>query len=260
LIEAQTPLAVVGLAVALTPSRRLWPAARDRGVLIVMVFSTIAIWTTYLFYKPWDAWWYLRFLLPSFPFIMLGVGALYALGFERRGPVIRVMAGAVIVVVGVIQVRTAIDRSAFRLWSGERRYVTGARMTNGETDRNSLIYAGIHVGSVRYYGSRMSIYHELLEPDWLDRSIRWLSRHGVHPYLLIEEWEVPIFRERFQGQRAVDVITGPPIAIFQEPGKLFLYDLLEKQPASARPSIWTGVDDGLWAAPKAPAPRFVLEP
>jgi hypothetical protein len=159
-----------------------------------------------------------------------------------------------------VQLRMAYDRSAFDLWRGERRYVSGARMANYETERNSLIFTGQHVGSVRYYGSRMSVYAEQFPPRQLDSSIAWLAKRGVRPYLLLEDWEIPIFRERFAGEKTVDVLFGPPVAIMDEPGRLYLYDLLGPRPSTEIPSLWTGVDDGIWAAPRAPKPRFVLDP
>lgn len=259
LVETHTPIALVGLVAALVPLRRLWPADGNRGGLVAMALSVAVVWSTYLLYQPWDAWWYLRFLLPSFPFLMLGVGAVFAKALHARGRLLQLMAAVVIVALGLAQLRTAEDRGTFEMWKDERRYVATAKMVNRETERNSLIFTGIHVGNVRYYGSRMTVYHESFPPEWLDRSIRWLSRRGVHPYLLLEEWELQTFFERFESQRALEIFAGPPVAIFGDPGRIYLYDLLKTRPRSAAPSRWDGVDASIWAAPKAPAPRLILE-
>src|SRR4029078_2703598 len=55
LIETETPIALGGL---------VWLAWTRRWLLATLV---AAVWATYLLYVPWDAWWYLRFLLPAWP-------------------------------------------------------------------------------------------------------------------------------------------------------------------------------------------------
>jgi hypothetical protein len=63
LIETQTPLAVFGAVALLLPTRRLWPTLTERSALVAAAAFTALIWVSYLFYQPFDAWWYLRFLL-----------------------------------------------------------------------------------------------------------------------------------------------------------------------------------------------------
>jgi hypothetical protein len=261
LVETHTVVAAVGLAAALTPSRWLWNAAalKSRSTLVVGALCIAAVWGTYFVYKPWDAWWYLRFLLPTFPLIMLGTGAVLAKLVSVRPAVIGPAVGIAVAMLGVFQVRVAADRSAFDLWAGERRYVQAARMANAVTDRNSLIITGVHAGSVRYYGSRMSAYYEHLPSEWLDRAVRWLARRGVRSYLLLEEWEVPRARAHFAGQETLRVLDWPAAAIYQHPGTMYLFDLLQTEPSADRPVMWTGTDRSLWATPRAPAPRFAFE-
>jgi hypothetical protein len=217
------------------------------------------IWTTYLLFLPWDAWWYLRFVLPSFPFIMLGVGAVAARLIAWRPAVLTPAVAVIVLFVGLFQIHVAADRGVFSLWTGDRRYITAAQMTRRMTDSHSLIFTGVHVGSVRYYGSRMSAYVGYFPADWLDRGIAWLAGRGVRSYLLLEDWEIPEFKARFEGQQTVRILDLPPVAIYQDPGRMYLFDLLQTDPSLEPPRIWTGVDEGVWATPPAPAPRFGFE-
>ena len=50
-----------------------------------------------------------------------------------------------------------------------------------------------------------------------------------------------------------------PVAIFRDPGTVYLFDLLRGDGESAvPPTVWTGVDRGVWAAPPAPPPPIML--
>jgi len=76
LAQSQTPLAIAGLVLLFAPVARLWPRVPDRRVLIAMAGFVAVLWAMYFPYLVFDSWWYLRFLLPSWPFILLGIGAL----------------------------------------------------------------------------------------------------------------------------------------------------------------------------------------
>ena len=105
----------------------------------------------------------------------------------------------------------------------------------------------------------MSGYFLFLRNDWVDRAIAWLDAQGIHPYLLVEEWEIPAVRKRFEGQQAVKALDRAPIAIFREPGTLYLFDLLRGDGTpTVPPMVWSGVDRGVWAAPRAPSVPALL--
>jgi len=47
----------------------------------------------------------------------------------------------------------------------------------------------------------------------MDQSVAWLNAHGRHPYLLIEDWEMPVFRTRFAETSALgDLRLAPTLA------------------------------------------------
>ena len=46
---------------------------------------------------------------------------------------------------------------------------------------------------------REAVLWDSLEPGSLDQAVAWLRTQGREPFLLMERWEEPLFRERFGG-------------------------------------------------------------
>jgi 4-amino-4-deoxy-L-arabinose transferase-like glycosyltransferase len=259
LAETQTPAALLGILAVFLPIRWLWPEPRARQAVSVAGLAVLVVWALYFVYEVWNAWWYLRFLLPSFPFIFVGVGGVGAALIRGRGRASHAAFVAVVVTWGLFQIWTAVDRRAFAIWRDDRRAISVGQMTRTIAGPDSLIFAAEHTGSVRYYGGRMTGYYFFLKNDWVDRAIDWLKTQEIHPYLLLEEWELAEVRTRFAGQEAVKALDRAPIAIFRDPGTVYLFDLLrgDGEPA-VPPTVWTGVDRGVWAAPPSPPPPVML--
>ena len=255
----QTPLAFLGMLALVVPSRTLWPAPKTSSALSIAALVVGVVWTIYFVYEVWDAWWYLRFLLPSYPFIFVGVGALGAALMRGRGRGVRTGLALAVFGWGVFQIWTATERRAFDIWKDDRRAVAAAQMTRAVTTRDSLIFAGEHTGSLRYYGGRMTGYFLFMRNEWMDRAVDWLETQDIHPYLLVEEWEIPEIRKRFAGTQMVRALDGAPIARFEDPGTIYLFDLLRADGVSAvPPMVYTGVNRSVWAmAGVAPPPSLL---
>jgi len=165
-----------------------------------------------------------------------------------------------VLVLGVYQVQVAASRSTFVLWAGERRYVVAAQMVRRLTDRNSVIISGQHTGSLRFYGSRMTMHYDAIDHAWVDRVLAWLAERGVRTYLLLEPWEIDGAKKDFEGQHAAAVFGRPPIAIYREPGTLYFWELTPSASDPKETEIVTGTYNSLWAVEKAPDPRLVFKP
>jgi hypothetical protein len=261
LVESQTVIALVGLLALFLPFRRLWPRENLRITTLVAPLFVGMIWTSYILYLVWDEWWYLRFVLPSYPLIMVGTGAVAAALVRWRPREMTWVVGLLVIVLGCVQLARAYDYGVHDTWAGERRYVMAARMLRQLTPRDSLVIANQHMATARYYGSRVSIRFDSLSRDWLDRSIRWLERRDVQTFLLVEDWELPAFRTRFVGERAIERLNQPPLAIYREPGLVYLYDLSGEDRLDRPVTIWSGTYRDIWAVPPAPEPsRLSFEP
>jgi hypothetical protein len=76
----------------------------------------------------------------------------------------------------------------------------------------------------------------VLDPAWLDRAIDALERSGRPVYLLLEDWEEPVFRQRFAGQRSLRHLDDGPEATGRA-GKLLFYTVDAAPFAQTSPRI-----------------------
>ena len=258
LIESQTPVVVAGVAALVLPLRRMWSAAPDRTILVLVAAFVAALWLMYCAYLPFDEWWYLRFLLASWPFLMVGVGAVAHALMQTNRRLVSLAVAFAVIGTGAAQIAIAIDRSPFDLWQGERRYVEVAQLVRGSTGENSVILSMQHSGSLRYYGGRLTMRYDILDSDWLDRAVAWLAERGVRSYLLVEEWELPQFRERFAAEQTVEYTKMSPVFIYRGPATVLLYDLQHMGDPLAEPDVIQAPFAGMRSVPPAPPPTLVL--
>ena len=228
-IDTQTPIVLLAATYLFAP--RWFPASEvpHSRALIVAVLSAVAV--SYVFYQPFDAWWYLRFLLPAWPIAMV----LTAAAIDRLAG--RVAANGTVaiasVIVGLLVVnglRVAATRSVFEFGRGERRYIDVARFVESHTDRQAVILALQHSGTVRMYAGRLTLRFDQLDPAWLDRAIAFLRSRGRHPYIVIQGDEEPVFRRRF-AQSTIGRLEHAPIAELNG-GEVKIYDAANSNDAA----------------------------
>ncbi len=225
LSTTQTPLAFAGIAAILLPVRWLWPTLEDRSVVLLFGGFVLSVWVHYLFYAPFGAWWFLRFLLPCWPFILIGLAVVLLSVGARLGRVGLVLATVIALAVGSFGFWTSEQNDAFRLWRGERRYTAVASLVREHTTRTSVVFSMQHSGSLRHYAGRMTMRYDNFDSDWFDRAIAWLSERGMGSFLAVEDWELEDVRTRFAGQQVAAVLDAPPIFVYQGPARVLFYDL-----------------------------------
>jgi hypothetical protein len=253
LFETRTLAALAGFAALLIPSKRLWPRLDDRPLqwgVALFVFSIVA---QYIAYEPASGEGYLRFLLPCWPFVM--TAAARVLLMMGRPGLRATLVVALVAAHGLASLDWACHGSRCDNLS-ERKYTGAASIVRSHTEPGSVVYAFQHSGSIRYYGGRMTLRYDLLDPEWLDRSAEWLAARGVHAYAVLDDWELELFRTRFAGQRLVRQIDHP-VATYRGVVVTHFYDLLA--PADARaPEEWIDRFDGPRYPLPAPDPVFRL--
>ena len=155
-----------------------------------------------LFYLPFDEWWYLRFLLPAHPpILVLSSAALVRLltPLTRVAPDAKgFAAAAVVALVARHGVDYAVNRGAPDLWRAEQRYLTVGEYAATLPDRAVLICMQ-HSGAASTYSGRITVRYDVMRPTDLDLVLAELRRLGYYPYLVLDDWEEPKFRDRFQG-------------------------------------------------------------
>ncbi len=183
---------------------------------VLVAGFVLVIWLSYMLWLPFQAWeWsYLRFLLSFWPVLIVLASALVAdLLARTRWP----GASAVLVTVGVLLFalgyRAAEAYGVFEIRTHEARYEQAAAYVNAHTPPDAAILSMQHSGSVRYYTGRVSIRYDLLDPSWLDRGVDALSRLGHDTFILLDDWEEPLFRQRFQSRNELGRLDWKPVAV-----------------------------------------------
>ena len=134
LLSVETPFAIGGFAALALPSARLWPTPASREARWLLGGVALFILISYVLYVPWDAWWYLRFLLPAWPAMTLGAASIVAVAYRSPVRALRGAAMVALAAIGVSGVTQAVRRDAFA--DGARRgEVHRGRENRGVADR-----------------------------------------------------------------------------------------------------------------------------
>jgi hypothetical protein len=207
LAETQLGVPLIGLfAPAALPREH-------RPVVWLAIVASLSVAGVYLLYRPYDEWWYLRFLLPALvPLTALAVTVMARLLVSAPiGAGLRVaVAFAVIAALSWHALETARERQAFDLQRLERRFRLTGDIARERLPANAVFVSIWESGSLRHHADRTSILWDSLTPEWLDRAVEWLTARGFQPFIVVEQWEEPRFRERFQGRSLVGALDWPP--------------------------------------------------
>jgi Dolichyl-phosphate-mannose-protein mannosyltransferase len=240
--DMHTPVAYLGFAALAFPSKRLWPGVVDRSVFVVISLFIAVLWGEYCAYLEFDSWGYLRFLLPAWPFLMLGLGAVFSAAGKVRAPASRWAARLAIVALGIWNIRVAVETGAFEQRQAARHEAPIGRLVQAHTDANSVVLALERSGSLRYYAGRTTLRYDLLAPDWLDRAVDWMTARGVHVYAVLDERQAAECKRRFSSQRLAAAFDRP--ILIYEPAGTALFDLSQPPDPAATPvRITTAFED-----------------
>ncbi len=204
---SQGPLAFLFGAALFRRGRRF-----GREVAVLIAFAG-ALGLLYLFYQPFNVWWFLRFLLPAVPVVFLLCADV--VDWAARGHATARIAGlaALLLVAGGSAIRFGDVHDVTAIGTGDQRYVEAARHIADSTPPDAVIVTMQHSGSVRYHAGRLTLRWDWLEPEWLDVAIATLQKRGVPTYVLLEAWEDAEFRTRFKGQRLLAELDKGPDAV-----------------------------------------------
>lgn len=261
LVETQTPVVFIGVVMLALPVARLWRGgarAFDAALLTAVAAGTLSC---YLAFTSLGEWWYLRFLLPVFPGVFIGLTEVLMpepVARSRRwsaaiGPI-------VIAAMALAGLRVAEQKRFTVAHEGERRFVTAAELARDHTPAGSVIFSVTHSGSVRYYGERMTLKFDALDPAWLDRAADWLAARGAHPYALLEAWEVDRWRAYFGTTSARGRLAVAPVLEVNWPTHYWLFDLANPDVPAQWPVIGFEQPRVPADVPPGAPPRFPIRP
>ena len=204
LLQTETPIVLVALAAPFL--------ARDRRTCVWLLGFVAAVFACYIPYEVFDAWWYLRFLLPAYPALLVLTAVAITTLIGRLPARWRVAQTFVAAAMLFFMVRVTIDRGTFGLRDFERRFRLGGEYVAAHLPANAAIVTGQESGSVRFYSGRLTLFWRELPPGALDVALQFLRDHGYRPYLLLEPWEQPDFVQRFEAHSQLGGLAWPPIA------------------------------------------------
>lgn len=198
-IETQTVFPLLALVALLALPRE------KRPVVWLAWGGIAATLAVYLPYRPFDEWWYLRFLIPALTSALVLASAVVAAWLRRP-----LLVAALATALAAHGLWTAIDRQAFELRALESRFRVAAHAVEARLPPDAVLVTVWHSGTVRYQAGRDAVLWDSLDPAWLDRAIAWLETQGREAFILVERWEEPRFRERFAGASTFGALDWPP--------------------------------------------------
>ena len=204
LVGSHTPAILLGLlAPVILPGALGW-------LLLGLVAANVLLYLPYVVFEDWA---FLRFLLPSIPFLVVLMTAVVDAAWRRaRWPVPKLALAAVTAALAAVFVVQARDHYVFRLRQIESRFERGGVYVASALPSNAFVITSWQSGSVRFYSGRKTLSWEGLPPDAgaLDQAVAFVGTEGYEPYLLLERWEEPLFRRRFGGN-GLGALDWPPI-------------------------------------------------
>jgi hypothetical protein len=230
LTETQTPLVWLAFAVPwLLPVRgTVATTARPRAMGVLWLGAALTLFGLYAFYEPFEDWWYLRFLMPLLPalLVLVAVGLFGAtrLMFGRVSP-----AGwrlAAVIPVGLLAVHGILlagDRGAAQVWDAEQRYRVAGQYVASNLPERAAVLSVLHSGSIRHYSGRITVRYDRIRPGHLDQVLGELRRLGYHPYFVIDAAEEANFRGRFTEGSPLGLLDWAPRAVLHQ-GLVRVYD------------------------------------
>lgn len=218
IVESETPLVLLAFAAPLLVSRvatkgRLAP--RARAVTLSLIAFIAVVIASYLLYEAFNAWWFVRFMLPAFPpLLVLTMVSIVALSL-RLPPLPRVLIPSALIAVMIWHGLTyAAAHDAFRARS-ERKYAAVAEYVSRRLPPNAAVLSMQHSGSIRYYAGRVTVRFDHIRPAQLESTLAALTESGYRPYILLEPWEVPQFRKHYTGYSPLSSLDWPPVTIMR---------------------------------------------
>jgi hypothetical protein len=214
------------------------PARTRRFITFVFAFDAM-LYVAYLFYSPFDNWTYTRFLLPGIPLIvLLGSWTVFAFARRLRSPAAQVVALGVLVYLSLGWAGYSVRERIFWTQQVESRYIAVAKYLASSTPPEALVISMQHSGSIRYYGNRTTVRYDWMNGTTLTDAIEWMRSTNHPPMIVLEDWEEPRFRARFQGQ-AWGSLDWPPSVEFESSPRVLVYDPADRELFKARGAMLT---------------------
>jgi hypothetical protein len=222
LIDTQSPLIVCAAAAPLI--------LRGHRTALVCSVAVAIVSATYLAYTVFDDWWYLRFLLPVLPAVIVFM----LIVLRRLARVIpRALFFAGVAALASWYGLVGVRRHVFDLQRLESRFALTGAYAARELPSDAVVLAVQQSGSIRFYAGRPTIAWDAVPPDGLDRLVAQLRANGRGVFAALEDSEAEPFRERFSDQRCGG-LTDRPLAEVLAAVRVRVYALRCGEPSTIK--------------------------
>ena len=166
---------------------------------------------SYMFYRPFDNWTYLRFFLPVYPLLFVSLASIANVKSLVNRPAIRNLVVAVLtIVVGAAHVTFVLKNGVLESKREESQYVKVTAYLQKSLPSNAIFICHQYSGSIRYYTDRHILRYDWLVPNRLEDAVTKLEALGYKPYFLLQQWEEPVFKERFSASTPLGKLDWRP--------------------------------------------------
>jgi hypothetical protein len=200
-----------------------------------MLLFGLLVCLAYFLYAQFEAWPYLRFLLPSMTIAAIAASTLLHTAI-RKGPPACAFAAivAVVLLVAGPQVASARELSVFRLAARQARALLAGHYLAAALPPNAVLVAGEQSGAMRYYTGRSIVRWDFIAPETLPNVAQRLGANGKDVWFILDDWEVGKFREKFQRGAAGAGPSGasldwPPVMDAGVEGRTYGWRLRDRQ-------------------------------
>jgi hypothetical protein len=228
--ESQSPWVLIALVPLVPPFAR----SLRLGTIAACVVIAALTFASYVSYSQFEVWWYLRFLMPAWgAFAVLVACGVVAIARAIPQPFGRMAATCALLFMVSMTMSFAAEKGGLgRYRAGERRYIDIGEFAADQLPANAALFSVQHSGSLRFYSGRLTLRFDWVEPAWAARVPGEVERAGYHPYLVVDDWEIPQVRQQF-GFVADAPLPWPILARNREHG-MTVFDMATR-PVPAAP-------------------------
>jgi hypothetical protein len=183
-------------------------------VTLAIPAALLAIYLPFLVFHAND-WYYTRFLLPGYPGLFTGLGALaVAIASRPRWRIIAIAAVAMVVTAIAVQGWSlSLRTGVFKQRESDARFAWAVDYAR-RTPERSILISNAHSGTLRFYSGRDVLRFEAIRPAELDTAVANLRRNGYHLFLVGDEFEIVEFRTLFAATNTVRAAYRRPRAAY----------------------------------------------
>ncbi|MDI1334678.1 MAG: hypothetical protein PSU94_00710 [Lacunisphaera sp.] len=177
-------------------------AARRRDFAVLGLWAVLLIGFYAFYYHSGETWWYLRFILPAFPVLILAALLVAQAGLARPGAPRWARAGLlVLLALGAgWQLRLARQLEVFDIAPGQAHYLEAANWAKEHLPPDSAVFCMQVSGALHFYTDLMVVRWDQVTPGRLPDLLAALAEEKRPVYAALYEFETPDAQSRMSGR------------------------------------------------------------